>query len=265
MNKKTLVWVSVVSCTVCACDNDPGAGKPTAEVSDALQNPSEAPNAPETVNEAVKNAVLTDRAASQLFVFDNQNSDLHFVGAKVTGKHEGDFKRFHGEIAVPSGDLARGAVQATVQMGSVEADEEKLTMHLKSSDFFDAEKYPEAKFVSTKVGVTPGDATGTHRITGNLSLHGVTKQISFPATITVSEARINVDSTFVLNRQDFGITYPGLPDDTIKDEVALTLKLQAEVPKSAQADRNANATDPSLSSPPPTIGQTGDREPGFAQ
>ena len=63
-------------------------------------------------------------------------------------------------------------------------------------------------------------------MTGNLQLHGVTKSITFPATIVVSPGLIAVDSTFAINRKDFSINYAGVADDLIRDDVVLTLHVR---------------------------------------
>src|SRR6185295_16300778 len=94
----------------------------------------------------------------------------------------------------------------------------------KSPDFFDVQKYPKAHFESTSI--TPGGSAGaTHTITGLLDLHGVKKTIKFPATINVSPKEVRVKSEFALNRKEFGIAYPGAPDDLIRDDVLMKLDL----------------------------------------
>jgi polyisoprenoid-binding protein YceI len=97
---------------------------------------------------------------------------------------------------------------------------------LKTADFFDVAKYPEANFVSTTI--KPGGENGaTHTVTGNLTLHGVTKAITFPATINVTPDVATVDSSFSINRKDFGINYAGAADNLIRDDVVLTLHVRA--------------------------------------
>jgi polyisoprenoid-binding protein YceI len=80
-------------------------------------------------------------------------------------------------------------------------------------------------FVGSKVtGSHNGGFKGaTHTVTGNLTLHGVTKSISFPAKIAVSGDRATLDSEFFINRKDFGITYPGKANDLIRDEAVIKL------------------------------------------
>ena len=101
-------------------------------------------------------------------------------------------------------------------------------------DFFDTAKFTEASFVSTSIA-KKDDA---FEVTGNLSLHGVTKGITFPAKITLGADEVSVAADFAINRKDFGIVYAGKPDNLIADNVALKLDLHARkkapVPTPAQ-------------------------------
>ena len=72
------------------------------------------------------------------------------------------------------------AESVVVEMASVKSDDEKLTGHLQSPDFFDVAKYPKATFESTEIK-KGGDKGATHTVTGNLDFHGVKKSITFPA------------------------------------------------------------------------------------
>ncbi|HEV8367415.1 MAG TPA: YceI family protein, partial [Pyrinomonadaceae bacterium] len=97
-------------------------------------------------------------------------------------------------------------------------------------DFFDVAKFPQATFESTEI--KPGGENGaSHTVIGNFQLHGVTKSITFPATIAVSGDAVTVESTFAINRKDFGINYAGLPDNLIRDEVVMTLHIKGEKAK----------------------------------
>ena len=82
-------------------------------------------------------------------------------------------------------------------------------------------QFPTATFRSTEI---KKDGEG-HTITGDLTLHGVTKRISFPATVAVTGATLSANAEFSINRQDFGINYPGMRDDLIRDLVVIKLSL----------------------------------------
>jgi polyisoprenoid-binding protein YceI len=191
-----------------SCGN-PATGKPEATV----REPEPAPAMPAA-------ATLDTAGAERRFVISDE-STVAFVGSKVTGSHDGGFKAFDGEIVVPDGDPTRSSVSVNIDTTSIWADNERLTGHLKSPDFFDVEKFPTATFTSTSI--TPEGAG--YRIDGNLDLHGVTKNISFPATIEVAEDSVKAKAEFVLKRFDWGIVYPGKADDLIRDEVVVRLDL----------------------------------------
>jgi len=192
-----------------ACDNDPSADKVKA-----VSAPATAQPAPAAKPGAVK------------YQFDSQNSSLAFVGAKLTGKHEGSFQTFSGDVQLVDHAPEKSSVKVSVDMASVQVEPAKLEGHLKSPDFFDVAKYPQASVEST--AIKAGGAQGaTHTVTGNLTLHGVTRSISFPATIQVNGDSLSVKAEFAINRKDFGIVYPGMPDDLIQDDVLIQLKLGA--------------------------------------
>lgn len=158
------------------------------------------------------------------YPFTQAESKLSWVGAKVTGRHEGSFGTFGGIIEVVAGDVTRSRVRAEIDMNSVTTTPEKLVGHLKSADFFSVPEFPTAQFISTSIAKTEAG----YAVTGNLTLHGVTKSITFPASITVTDAEVTVLADFAINRKDFGIVYPGKPDDLIGDDVALKLELHAK-------------------------------------
>jgi len=151
---------------------------------------------------------------------DPSNSKVEFVGAKVTASHPGGFTDFSGKLDL--GDpLEQSRIEITIQTASLYADKEKLTKHLKSPDFFDVAQFPTAVFRSTEI---KKEGEG-HLISGDLTLHGVTKRISFPASVAVTEAQVSANSEFSIDRKDFGIVYPGMPDDLIRDLVVIKLSL----------------------------------------
>jgi polyisoprenoid-binding protein YceI len=189
-----------------ACAN-PAADKPKAVVGEATNTSSASP------------------VAGEKYLITSENSKIEFIGAKVTGHHNGSFKKFSGTVDY-AGQIEKSRVSITIDSSSLETDTPDLTKHLKTADFFDVAKYPEAKFESTEI--KPGGEKGaSHTVTGNLTLHGVTKSVTFPATITVNPGVITVESSFAINRKDFAINYPGKTDDLIRDDVALTLHVKA--------------------------------------
>jgi polyisoprenoid-binding protein YceI len=167
--------------------------------------------------------------AGAVYTFGPETSKIEFTGSKVTGKHDGGFKEFSGQLRVADGRLADSGIQVEIITDSLWSDSERLTGHLKNQDFFEVETYPTAAFQST--AIKPADSGIT--ITGDLTLHGVTKSISFPAQVEIAEDQVHLTSEFYINRFDFDIKYGGKPDDLIREEVVIRLDVTA-APGSAE-------------------------------
>ena len=164
-------------------------------------------------------------AQGQKYLITPQNSKIEFIGSKVTGKQNGSFGEFSGQIDY-AGSPENSRVNITIKTDSITTDAADLTKHLKTADFFDVAKFPEATFVSTAIKAG-GEKGATHTVTGNLTLHGVTKSITFPATINVTTDAATVESSFSINRKDFGINYAGAADNLIRDDVVMALHVHA--------------------------------------
>ena len=164
-------------------------------------------------------------AQGQKYLITPQNSKIEFIGSKVTGKQNGSFGEFSGQIDY-AGSPENSRVNITIKTDSITTDAADLTKHLKTADFFDVAKYPEATFISTAIKAG-GERGATHTVTGNLTMHGVSKAITFPATINVTPDAATVESSFSINRKDFGINYAGAADNLIRDDVVLTLHVRA--------------------------------------
>lgn len=161
---------------------------------------------------------------ARVFVINPGNSKIEFECSKVTRSHIGGFNAFSGEIQVPGETPEGAALSVTIQTDSIWTDTDQLTGHLKTADFFDVATYPESTFVLTAAAPTE---TG-YDLTGDFTLHGVTKSITFPAAISINEDSVTATSEFVINRFDFGIEYPGMADDLIRSEVVIRLNISAD-------------------------------------
>lgn len=194
-----------------ACD-DPAKDKAKATVSEPTN--------------AAPAAATGVAAGSESLAIDPAASKVEFVGSKVTGKHDGSFPTFSGKIDLAAAKPEASKITVTIDTTSVKTDNEKLTGHLKSPDFFDTEKFSKATFESTEIKAG-GEKGATHTVTGTLNLHGVKKTISFPATVAVTADAVTAKSEFSINRKDFGINYAGKVDDLIRDDVVIKLDIKA--------------------------------------
>ncbi|MCX4243545.1 YceI family protein [Paraliomyxa miuraensis] len=219
-----LTLCSSVSLAACQSQLD---DKPKAEVKDAKATPdSKTDSKPDSKTDA-KGDAPDGKAmahASTIAKLDKASSSVGFVGAKVTADHEGSFADFDGSLTLGDDGKATG-LEITVKVDSLTTDAPDLTKHLLTADFFDAPSFPESKFVSTAITEKAGDNGATHEIEGNLTLHGQTKSITFPAKVEVTDALAKGSAEFKIDRTLWGIVYPGMKDDLIKDEVLLQLNL----------------------------------------
>ena len=220
--------VATIAVAAVGCDNDPVKNRPQAIVAADAQ--------------AVAAGGPPPGSKAQFFDFSPADSSINFVGAKVTKKHDGSFGAFKGKIGLVGGDPIFSAVTVEIETASLTADSDKLAVHLKSADFLDVANFPKATFSSTTI--RPGEGASKYNVTGRLGLHGVSKPITFPATIRIAPAEVTIDAEFGVNRKDFGIVYPGAADDLIKDDVLIKLALHAKPMKPAGAGpSDAQATD----------------------
>lgn len=200
-----LLTLPIAILVACA---DPADNVPKASVSATDQSAAATPSSSPT-------------GAAKAFVIAADSSKIEFTGSKVTGKHDGGFKQFQGEVHTSGDSVAHAKV--TIDTTSLWSDNDRLTGHLKNPDFFDVAKYPTAVFETTSISGTGDDA----KVTGNLTLHGITKQISFPAKIHVKDDAVTVAAEFSINRFDFEMKYPGKADDLIRESVVLRLNVKA--------------------------------------
>jgi polyisoprenoid-binding protein YceI len=191
------------------CSKNPAENVPKADVTAPASTSATTESAPS--------------AGAKSYAFGPNGSTIEFVGSKVTGSHKGGFKQFAGELQVAGGKVADKGNKVVIDTTSLWSDNERLTGHLKSPDFFDVAKHPAAVFET--ISISPNATNST--VTGNLTLHGITKQIAFPANIKVSDESVDVAAEFFINRFDFEMKYPGKADDLIRKEVVLKLNIKA--------------------------------------
>lgn len=148
---------------------------------------------------------------------NGENTKITFVGTKPTGKHDGGFKKLTGTAKVGADPTAL-KMDIEIDMESIWTDNEKVTNHLKSADFFEVSKNPKSKFTVTKV--EKDKEKDTYKLTGKLDMHGKSKEITMPAKITQSADGVKLESTFKINRFDWDVKYgKGKVDDNVEIKV----------------------------------------------
>ncbi|MGI9056723.1 MAG: YceI family protein [Pyrinomonadaceae bacterium] len=206
---------------------DPAANKPKAQTNATTTNSAANSTVNSTANQTANAPASTLETKGTALPISSENSKIEFTGSKVTGKHDGGFKTFKGTIDLVNNKPEESRVAVDIETNSIFSDDDKLTGHLKSADFFEVEKYPKASFVSTKIAPDAAKGADNYTVTGDFELHGQKKSITFPAKIAVSDAEVTVDTEFSINRKDYGIVYAGKTDDLIRDDVVIKLNLKS--------------------------------------
>jgi polyisoprenoid-binding protein YceI len=166
-------------------------------------------------------ASLSAAAADTKFVLSGENTRLTFVGKKPDGKHNGGFSKLSGSATVADGDPTTLKAEVTIDTGSLHSDDAKLTAHLKSADFFDVKNHPKATFKVTKVA----KADKGYSVTGELTMLGKTKPVSFPASIAATGGALQLSSSFPIDRTLWGMTYgKGKIEDKVDLKIAVAAK-----------------------------------------
>jgi polyisoprenoid-binding protein YceI len=146
---------------------------------------------------------------------------------------KGRFTQFQGEIEIDEATPANSKVDLTIETASISTGDANRDGHLRSADFFEPEKYPTITFASTKVEPLGGEQ---YRVTGDLTLHGVTRPISFDVTregVTKTmkgEALQAFSATLTLSRKDFGLEWNVALESggwLVSDHVKIALEVQA--------------------------------------
>lgn len=217
--KISLSAIVLFSAFLFACA-DPAANKPKAETS--------APSNTAAVPAGVPAQKVSEfKTTGTPHAITPELSKVEFTGSKVTGKHDGGFKNFNGVIDLVGNKPETSKVAIDIDTTSVFTDADGLTKHLLTPDFFAAEQFPLATFVSTKIEPDLARGGGNFLITGDLNLRGVKKTITFPSVITLTPNSVIAKAEFSVNRKDFGMAYAGKADDLIRDDVVLRFELTA--------------------------------------
>ncbi|GEP94677.1 YceI family protein [Chitinophaga cymbidii] len=162
---------------------------------------------------------------------DTSASTLYWIGTKPTGEHKGSFRFLEGQLYEKDSTLTGG--QFVININSLRNIDlqpqpdmkSKLEEELRGENFFDAARFPTARFEITEVssyqpsekdkGVLLKDAT--HMIKGNLTMKSVTKNITFPAKIVLQDGKVKAEANFNIDRTQWGMTYRA--DKSVQDKL----------------------------------------------
>ena len=177
--------------------------------------------------------VVSVSAQEAKWSFDNAHSKIQFdVAHMVISEVSGQFHDYEGIVVTTKEDFSDAKIDFSIDVKSIDTDAENRDTHLKSADFFDATKYPKIIFKSKTMKKA---GTNRYKLTGNFSMHGVTKEITLDVKYggTIKDPYGNLKAGFkitgVIDRTDFGLTYNSVMETgglIIGEDVTITCKIE---------------------------------------
>lgn len=177
--------------------------------------------------------------AHTTWTIDPAHTGIHFIARHMMfTKVRGSFKSFHGTLELDEADLTKSKVDVTIDSASVDTGEPKRDGHLKSADFFDVEKFPSLTFKSKSIAKKGQD----YAVTGDLTIHGVTKEIVLDAEFEGKgkdpwgNEKTAFSAKTAINREDFGLKWNQVLEAggvLVGTKIEIELDVQAVAPKAA--------------------------------
>ena len=169
--------------------------------------------------------------------------------AQFTARHfgisnvRGDYHSLSGSAEFDGKDVTKAKVKATIDVNTITTHVAQRDTHLKSADFLEVAKYPTMTFESTSITAA---GAGKYKMTGNLTMHGVTKPVTFdldaPSGVVTDPMngarRVGAAASATINRKDFGVNYDSkLPNGTpsVSDEIKIQLDVELLQPAAGAA------------------------------
>jgi len=170
--------------------------------------------------------------------FDVAHSSVNFsVRHLMVSKVKGSFGSFRGQLQLEGDSLIPSSVDVSIDTASIETGVEDRDKHLRSADFFDVEKFPTMTFKSKRVEKPSSEG---FQLVGDLSLHGVTKEVTLDVEIGGRQKdpwgseRVGYSATTRIDRKDFGLTWNQALEAggiMVGDRVDITLEVEAVLAK----------------------------------
>ena len=168
---------------------------------------------------------ISINAAAQTYIPQDTGSKVHFVIKNFGINTGGDFSDLKGRIVFLPDSLSASKFNVTVAASTVDTDNEMRDKNLKESEYFDAPQFPTIQLVSTKISKTNKTSDGFYFFTGNLTIKGIIKTVSFPFQAKKINDGYLFTGDFEIDRLDFGI---GEKNIVLSNKVAVSLSVTAK-------------------------------------
>jgi polyisoprenoid-binding protein YceI len=159
------------------------------------------------------------------FRIQPEASEITFRATSRLMNAEGHFGRFSGEVRADPNNPAGARITVTIDAASVDTGIQMRDKHLRSADFFDIERFPTIAFQSVRVESAGRRTT----VVGRLSLHGVTREITVPVDVQITDTALVATGEFIVNRGEYAMSYNSLLNP-IGNEVRVAFTFRARVP-----------------------------------
>lgn len=177
---------------------------------------------------------LVAPALADTYTVDKNHSEAAFQVRHILTKVRGTFRDFSGTINVDKAKPENSSVEFRIKAASIDTGVQKRDDHLRSPDFFDAATYPEITFKSTKVVPKGSDLFD---VTGDFTMHGVTKQITLPVKFLGEQkfmkgAKAGFETGLTLNRKDYGLLWNKALESggvMVGEEVEISINIEADL------------------------------------
>jgi len=172
------------------------------------------------------------------YTIDKSHSEATFQVRHLVSKVSGKFEDFDGKINIDPTKPAASTVEFTIEASTVNTGVADRDKHLRTADFFDTDKFPEITFKSTSI--KSSGKKDVYTVTGNLTMRGVTKQITFPVQFLgfIRDPWGNDKAGFslatTLNRKDYGVNWNKALDNggvLVSDQVDVAINIEAQKSK----------------------------------
>ncbi len=168
--------------------------------------------------------IVSFTAVSQKFKPTDADSKVHFIIKNFGISTGGDISGLAGNINFSPSNIGTSSFDVSVNVSTIDTDNEKRDNHLKSEDYFNVEKYPLIIIKSTRINKAKA-ASGKFIFTGTISMHGISKSIVFPFTATKKGEDYLFAGEFQINRLDYSV---GKSSSVLSDGVKVTLSVLAK-------------------------------------
>lgn len=179
----------------------------------------------------------TALAAPELYNIDTAHSFANFSIRHVVAKTSGSFNDIQGTISIDRENLANSSVDAKINVASISTGHAKRDDHIKKPDYLDAAAFGQITFVSTKV---EAKSATEGVLTGQFTLHGVTKELSIPFTVLGfgkdpwGGERSGFEARTTIKASDFGYTWAKKVGAPVGDDIEVTLLIEGVKPAPAK-------------------------------